>query len=555
MSIDESGIDGVRHRLSERENHLIDEVRSGGLSRRGFLQAATVAGMSIPLATMITGGPAQAVTKKKTTSAGGRKPVLRVSTIAPGSKIDPVIANNGGALLLLGLAGEYLAFSNNNVALEPRVAASWKANADSTMWTFKLRKGITFHNGKALTADDVVATFDRLADPANKSNALSVFKGLLQKGNTKKVDAYTVTFQLDSPVGAFPYLVSSDNYNAIILPKDYVDGTWEKSFIGSGPWILEKYVVDQGVTFKRNPAYYDKARQPNFDRLQVTQFKDDSARLAGLQSGQFDWDAFSSSTTAKTLQSDPNFVVGATPSVGHLQVHMRSDTGPFADKKIRQAMALAVDRPATIAGVIDGFGVPGNDSPMAPAYPTTDKSVAQRKKDIAKAKQLMTEAGKSGGVDVTLSTWDRADLKLLAQVLQAAAKEVGINVTLNVTDAGTYYDDTKSPSWLKSDFGITEYGHRGVPNVYLTSSLSSAGTWNAAHYKSADYDAAKKSFVESSDIAVQKAASKKIQEVLLEDSPVIFAYFGNTLDVSRKGLTGNYTNGMNVLETTKAKLV
>ena len=547
-------IDAARRQLTERENHVIDEYRHGGLSRRDFLRAASVAGLSIPFAGLIVAGGAEAAAKKTTKpAAGGRKALLRVSTIAPGSKIDPVIANNGGALLLLGLAGEYLAFDNNNLTLEPRVAESWSANADSTLWTFKIRKGITFHNGKKLTADDVVASFDRLADPANKSNALSVFKGLLQKGNTKKVDDYTVTFQLDSPVGAFPYLVSSDNYNSIILPKDYVDGTWEKSFIGSGPWILEKYVVDQGVTFKRNPTYYDKARQPNFERLQITQLKDDSARLAGLQSGQFDWDAFSSSTTAKTLQGDSNFVVQATPSVGHLQVHMRTDTGPMADKRIRQALALSIDRPGTVQGVIDGFGVVGNDSPMAPAYPTTDKTVAQRKKDVAKAKQLLADAGKSGGVDVTLSTWDRADLKLYAQVIQAAGKEVGINVTLNVTDAGAYYDDTKSPSWLKSDFGITEYGHRGVPNVYLTSSLSSAGTWNAAHYKSADFDAAKKTFIESSDVATQKVASKKIQEILLEDAPVVFGYFGNTLDVSKKGLTGNYTNGMNVLETTRAK--
>ena len=246
--------------------------------------------------------------------------------------------------------------------------------------------------------------------------------------------------------------------------------------------------------------------------------------------------------------------MSATPSVGHLQVHMRCDTGPLADKRIRQAIALSMDRPGIINGVIDGFGVVGNDSPMAPAYPTTDKTVAQRKKDLAKAKSLLAEAGKDKGLEVTLSTWDRADLKLLAQVVQAAAKEIGVDVKLNVTDAGAYYDDTKSPSWLKSDFGITEYGHRGVPNVYLTSSLASTGTWNAAHYSSAAFDAAKKTFIESADLTTQKAASKKIQEILLEDTPIVFAFFGNTLDVSKKGLTGNYTNGMNVLETTRAKM-
>jgi peptide/nickel transport system substrate-binding protein len=547
-------VDAARRGLTERENHIVDELQSGGINRRQFMKFASVAGMSIPLIGLFS-GEASAAPKKKA-PASKRKPLLKISTLAPGSKLDPVIINNGGALLLLGFAGEYLCWDNNKGELEPRVAESWTPNADSTVWTFKIRKGITFHNGQKLTADDVVATFDRLADPANKSNALSVFKGILQKGNTKKVDAYTVTFQLDQPVGAWPYQVSSDNYNSIILPKDYA-GDWEKTFIGSGPWIMEKYVVDQGVTFKRNPNYWDKTRQVNFDRLQVTQYKDDAARLAGLQSGQNDWDAFASATTASTLRNDANFTVGQSPTNGHLQLHLRCDKGPFAaDKRLRQAMLLALDRPGIVAGVIDGFGVIGNDTPIGPAYATADKAAAQRKKDIAKAKALLAAAGKPDGFDVTLSTWGRADIKLLAQVVKQSAKDIGINVTIDIADddGSAYYDDKRSPSWLNSDFGITEYGHRGVPNVYLNSALITGGVWQAAHYSNPEFDTAAKSYMASGDIGVQKAQAKKIQEILLEDSPIGFAYFGSVLDVSKKNLTGNYTNGMSNIETTRAKL-
>jgi peptide/nickel transport system substrate-binding protein len=550
---DRNGIDAIRRSISERENHVIDELHRGGINRREFLRYATVAGMSIPMAGVILGTPAAEAAKKAT--PGKRKPLLKLSTLAPGSKLDPVIINNGGALLLLGFAGEYLCWDNNQGVLEPRVAESWKANADSTVWTFKIRKGITFHNGAKLTADDVVATFDRLADPANKSNALSVFKGILDKGGTTKVDDYTVQFQLKQPVGAWPYQVSSDNYNAIILPKDYA-GDWEKTFIGSGPWIKETYVVDQGVTFKRNPNYWDKTRQPNFDRLQVTQYKDSSARLAALQSGQNDWDAFSDAATASTLRNDPNFVVGQSPTAKHLQIHLRTDKGPFAgDKRLRQALLLSLDRPGVVAGVVDGFGQLGNDSPMAPVYATTDKTVAQRKKDLDKAKALMAAAGKDKGFDVTLSTWGRADLKLLSQVIKQSAKDIGINVTIDIADddGSAYYDDKRSPSWLNSDFGITEYGHRGVPNVYLNSALITNGVWNAAHWSNADFDAAAKSYMASADISVQKASAKKVQEIMLEESPVGFSYFDSVLDVSKKGLTGNYTNGMSNVETTRAK--
>jgi peptide/nickel transport system substrate-binding protein len=547
-------VDAARRGLTERENHIVDELQSGGINRRQFMKYASVAGMSIPLIGLFT-GEASAVTKKKVV-ASKRKPLLKISTLAPGSKLDPVIINNGGALLLLGFAGEYLCWDNNKGELEPRVAESWTPSADSTQWTFKIRKGITFHNGQKLTADDVVATFDRLADPANKSNALSVFKGILQKGNTKKIDAYTVMFQLDQPVGAWPYQVSSDNYNSIILPKDYA-GDWEKTFIGSGPWIMEKYVVDQGVTFKRNPTYWDKTRQVNFDRLQVTQYKDDAARLAGLQSGQNDWDAFASATTASTLRNDANFTVGQSPTNGHLQIHLRCDKGPFAtDKRLRQAMLLTLDRPGIVAGVIDGFGVVGNDTPIGPAYATADKAAAQRKKDIAKAKALMAAAGKPDGFDVTLSTWGRADIKLLAQVVKQSAKDVGINVTIDIADddGSAYYDDKRSPSWLNSDFGITEFGHRGVPNVYLNSALITGGVWQAAHYSNPEFDTAAKTYMASGDIGVQKTQAKKIQEILLEDSPIGFAYFGSVLDVAKKNLTGNYTNGMSNIETTRAKL-
>jgi peptide/nickel transport system substrate-binding protein len=544
--------DDARRLISERENHIVDEFASGGIDRRSFMKFASIAGMSLPMIGMFA-GEAAAQSKKGVVK---RKPLLRLSAIAPGSKIEPLVINNGGALLHLGLAGEYLAHSNAKGVLEPRVAESWKANADSTVWTFKIRKGIKFSNGKTLTAADVVYTFDLHSDPANKGNALSVFKGVLSKGGTTKIDDYTVQFKLDQPVGAWPYLVSSTNYNMIILPVGF-SGDWEKSFIGCGAWILDKYVVDQGVTYKRNPNYWDKTRQPNFERLQVLQFKDDGARLAALQSGQVDWDAFSSATTAKTLQNDSNFTVIRSASNGHLQLHLSATRGPFAaDKRLRQALLLTLDRPGIVAGVVDGFGIVGNDSPMTPNMPTTDKTVAQRKKDIAKAKELMAAAGKANGFDVTLSTWGRADIKLLSQVVQQAAKEININVKIDIADedGSAYYDDKRDPSWLKSDMGITEYGHRDVPNVYLNAAVKTGGVWNAAQYSNKELDGLITSYVGSSDLQSQKATSKKIQEVMLEDSAIGFIYFGNALDVARKGLSGHYTNGMNVIETTKAKL-
>ena len=174
-----------------------------------------------------------------------RRRTVRVAQTTPSGAIDPVTVPDSGGVIMLCQTGEYLAISAGDLRLRPVLAESWKPNQDGSVWTFKLRQGVKFHNGKTMSADDVVATIDRLADPKNASNALSAFSGVLSKGGTKKVDDYTVEFHLDAPNGNFPYYVSSDNYNTIILPADYA-GDFEKNFIGTGPFKLEKYTPKVG---------------------------------------------------------------------------------------------------------------------------------------------------------------------------------------------------------------------------------------------------------------------------------------------------------------------
>lgn len=132
---------------------------------------------------------------------------IRVGSSVPAATIDPVTIADAGGLLILQQVAEFLCVDGPDLVLKPALAESWKPNDNGTVWTFKLRKGVKFHSGGEMKADDVVASIDRLADPANSSNALSVFTGILQKGATKKVDDYTVEFHLDAPNGNFPYML------------------------------------------------------------------------------------------------------------------------------------------------------------------------------------------------------------------------------------------------------------------------------------------------------------------------------------------------------------
>ena len=259
---------------------------------------------------------------------------------------------------------------------------------------------------------------------------------------------------------------------------------------------------------------------------------------------------------AAGLLSDPGFTIIATPSSAHEQVHMRNDADPFKDKRVRQAIALCLDRPKLAQGLMRGKAQLGNDSPFMPAYPSTDKTVAQRALDLAKAKQLMAAAGMKDGFKTTLTTEKYLEIPDYAVLIQNAVKEIGGDIKLNIMDQGAYYGDAvpgKSP-WLDSDMGITDYGHRGVPNVFLQAPLLSTGTWNSAHFNNAEYDTLAKGFIAALDLEAQKATAGKIQTLLLDQTPVLFSYFYDFLTVTKAGAAGVVPTAMGHLMLGQASL-
>jgi peptide/nickel transport system substrate-binding protein len=396
---------------------------------------------------------------------------------------------------------------------------------------------VKFHNGQEMKAEDVVATFDRLCDPAGSSNALSVFKGLLSKGGSRKVDAYTVAFHLDTPNGNFPYAVSIDNYNAVILPASY-RGNYENDFIGTGPFRMESYRPRQGATLVRNPTYWGPRSQP--DRIEFKFYSDIQPRLIALQAGEVDLLDGIPVVMAAAIRANPDIRVLRVRSSNHRQVHMRCDVAPFSDKRVRQALALSLDRAKLVNGLCRGMGVRGNDSPFTPLFPSSDPSVPQRDQNIAQARQLMEAAGLRGGFEVTLTTEAYNDIAEYAQLVQNFAKAIDIRIRLKIETQALYYGKSVpgQSDWLDSPLGITDYAHRGVPNTLLSNPLSSNGPWNAAHFKSPAYDALVLSYVKALDVQTQRRAARDIQTLLLDETPLIISYFPDLLVPVRNDVTG-----------------
>ena len=519
-------LDSIRGRLGEAENDLIDELMAGRSGRRDFLRHAARLGFALP----VLGGLAASEAR----AAGG---TVRAALAMPGGAIDPVTIYDSASYQILFQIAEYLCVTQPDLTLKPVLAESWSPNSDGSVWTFKLRQGVKFHDGQEMTADDVVATFDRLSDPKGESNALSVFKGLLSKGGTRKVDDYTVAFHLDAPNGNFPYAVSIDNYNAVILPASY-KGDYEKSWIGTGPFKMESYKPKASATLVRNDGYWGPKALP--DRVELIFYGDLQPRILALQAGEVDLLDGIPIDLSRSLESNPKISILKVKTSAHRQLHMRCDTAPFTDKRVRQALALTLDRNKLVKGLSRGLATVGNDSPFAPIFPSTDRTVAQRHQDIRKAKELMTAAGQTAGFEAVLTTERYADIPDYAVLFQNFAKLIGVNIKLNIETQDAYYGKAVfgQSDWLDSPLGITDYAHRGVPNVFLQAPLMSDGSWNAAHFKNPTYDGLVAQYVKALDIGSQRRAAGEIEKLLLEESPVIISYFPDLLVPVRKGLTG-----------------
>jgi peptide/nickel transport system substrate-binding protein len=527
----------LRRRLTEIDNDLIDELMSGRIDRREFLRHGSVLGLSMPLLSTLAGTIGATAVASPASAAAVPGGTIRVATSLPAGAIDPVtVADNGGLMMLLQ-TGEFLSVSGADLRLKPVLAESWKPNQDGTVWTFKIRRGVKFHNGKEMKADDVVATIDRLADPKSASNALSAFKGTLSKGGSRKVDDYTVAFHLDAPNGNFPYLVSTDNYNAIIIPADYA-GDFEKNFIATGPFKLEKYTPKVGASFVRNDDYWGPKALP--DRTEWIFYQNLQAGVLALQGNLVDVITQIPVQGGQALLNEPKIQIISEKTSAHQQVHMRTDMAPLNDARVRRAIALCLDREKMVKGLFRGRSDIGNDSPFAPVFPSTDSSVPQRRKNLQQAKELLAAAGHPDGLVIKLTTERYLEIPDYAVIIQNAVKPIGIKIELNVEDQNAYYGKAVfgQSDWLDSIMGITDYGHRGVPNVFLSAPLKSDGTWNSAHFKNKDYDALVAQYVRALDLGSQRAVAGKIQRLLLEETPIIFGYFYDYLTAAKKNLAG-----------------
>jgi peptide/nickel transport system substrate-binding protein len=355
-------------------------------------------------------------------------------------------------------------------SVENDLAEEIEPNSTATEWTIRLRSGVTFHNGKDLTSEDVLFTFNRIMNPKKPGDGASVLKPVMKM---QILDPLTLRLYMDAPYSTFPQsLCESQNFG--IVPVGYDP----QRPVGTGPFKYKSFTPGEQSVFTRNENYF-KPGLPHLDELTIIDFADDESAMNAVVSNAADMFGEASPSLATEAQSSSLKTLTSLPGLW-TPFTMRVDKPPFNDVRVRQAFRLIVDRPALIASSLDGFGTVGNDL-FSPADPCYNRSL-HRSQDLDEAKFLLKQAGQDG-LTVQLNTANfAAGVVAAAQVFAQEAKGAGVTVNIANLPVSTFYGPDYLQWVFAQDFWGTSFYLSQVAQSMLVDSPFNETHWNDAQY-------------------------------------------------------------------------
>src|SRR6266699_2744250 len=363
-----------------------------------------------------------------------------------------------------------LLFDDNYKLTTDGLAESVTAD-NPKQYTISLKMGIEFSNGKTLTADDVLYSFQRIGTKANGLTGYAA-TATMDIAGMKKVDKYTVTLPLKTADSTVPQTLAS--YTFCVVPVGYQ--AYPHPQVGTGAYKLKSFTPGQQSTHVRNPNYW-RTGEPYFDQVTIQDFNDSTAQANALLGGQIDAMTDLPASQVRVLQGRGMHAL-VSKTGGWLPLCMAIDLPPFNDVRVRQAMRLIVDRPQMIEQVLSGYGSLGNDL-YAPFDPGYDDSLPQRHQDISGAKSLLKAAGQQNLSFDLHTTNGAAGMVDVATVFKSQADAAGIKI--NIRNDPNYYGN----QYLKLAFSVDFWGTRSYLPQVANGSIPAA-PYNECHWPPAD---------------------------------------------------------------------
>ncbi|MGX5849198.1 ABC transporter substrate-binding protein [Mesorhizobium sp. PL10] len=461
------------HSNNSHIDRLAEEARKGRLTRRDFMHYSIAAGLAVTTASGLWTKAAAAEPKK-----GG---TLKYAThdSNTGDSHDPATWNSRQTIFLGPTYRSYLTQVNADGTLGPDLAISWEANKDATEWTFKLHPKASFHSGKPVTADDVIASINHHIGEKSTSGAKAVLSSI--KEVTKDGD-HTVVFKLSSGNADMPWIMT--DYHIAICPANS-DGSlnWQ-SGDGSGPYHLKENEWGVRQSLVRHEGWHGTGAY--FDGVEQISINDPNARQTAIVTGDVDAVSVIEAKAMGMLKRDQNIIIENVPSGQTVTYPMHCDTDPFKNRDVRNALKLAINRKELVEKIAFGTATIGNDFHISPVQPYWPSDIPQREYDPDQAKSLLKKAG-AEGLTVSLSTCDSIGTGAVdAAVLFAEnAKRAGINIKVVREPNDGYYANV----WLKKPFVMCNWGARPTPDMMFTTAYGAGAPWNESRWQNERFNA------------------------------------------------------------------
>lgn len=464
--------------------------------------------------------------------------ILRAGMQTDPVGLDPHVTNATASRNILENIYDTLVMFDSNGRIGPGLAQTWSASADGLTWTFRLRQGVTFHNGEPFKASDVVYSINRIKDPATRSPRAADFA--LVRSVTVR-DANTVVFNLSQPFT--PLLAKlAQSLNVIVSEKITKDagGSLANTVIGTGPFRFVEYVPQTRLVVRKWENYWGRDNQgtrlPYLDGITYTFFPDPAARTTALRAGAVDWIEYVPSADVTTLKANNNLVVVGGPSANFRALYFNTTKAPYNNPKVRQAIAYAIDKKAIIDLALFGTGgilARGTTIPSG-IYAVTDSPYNTR--NVAEAKKLLAEAGLANGFEMNLyvtSTYDF--LRNPAEVIRDNLAEVGIRVRITAEDWNVYL-----PKALRSEFDVTLLGTSGQsdPDDYLFNTFHPSSSLNLSKYNNPQVAALLDQGRRVSSQSERQRIYREVQAKVLEDAPMAFLFHSAQYEAFNKKVRG-----------------
>ena len=519
--------------------------------------ASPAASGASPAATTAASGSAAAATKPAAASTsapaatGGAAPAPTTAAAAGNAK--------KGGVLKVGVQGDPVALDPHSTSLtatnhivehiygrlvtidatlspKPDLAESWEIAPDGLVYTFKLRKGVKFHNGQTLVAGDVKYSYERVLDPKTKSTSTA---GLASIDKIETPDDGTVKITLKKPNAAFLVGLWSPNY--AIVRKEDIDknGDLTKFANGTGPFKFKEYVPNTKLTLERFADYYE-AGKPYLDGIEFVPVPDDTARSTAVRTGTVDFVEYAPAKDIPQLKADKSLVIAGdqNTNIRYLGFNLTQKDKPWANPKVRQAISLAMDRQAIVDAAFYGLAIP-TLTVFPPGYwATLDTKVAPQ--DIKTAKAMLADAGFPNGFKTTIKTWSSYPfLSNAAIAVQDQLKQIGIQAEVLQEDNGTFIADNNAKSYELLVSGTSGYTD---PNEIMLGNFGTGLASNNSGYSDPDFDKLVTDGVATTKQEDRKKVYAQLQQKLLADNPWVMLYVGSQYEAMKTYVKGYVHN-------------